>query len=233
MEFLTLDIGGVLLAIVFGIMLIGLGLGLGYFFLVCMLFFLVLSAIVTYTGYRYKKRSGLGQESRGIRNVLANGIPPLAMAAIFYGAIRLDNGTIALLAAIGFVAAVAGITADKFNSEIGVLNGKPRMIFTMKRVSKGTSGGVTLLGTVAGIIGAAVVALLVLTIAPTLALYKSAYRFGTEKAVAAIVVGGFIGSVVDTMAGYFEEHGIGNKFTSNFLCGIVAGLAAMAVFAIA
>ena len=128
---------------------------------------------------------------------------------------------------------MAGITADKFNSEIGVLSrDKPRMIFTMKKVKKGTSGGVSLLGTFAGLIGALIVALLSLVIAPRLFLFRSAYPFGDERAILAITIAGFAGGIVDSMLGYYEERRFGNKYTSNFICGVVAGFLAMAIFVI-
>ena len=43
---------------------------------------------------------------------------------------------LAVLCIIGFVASVAAITADKFESEIGIFDGMPRMIFTFKKAKK-------------------------------------------------------------------------------------------------
>ncbi len=233
MDFLTLDWGGIFLALVFVFLFLGFGLGLGYFFIFTMLVFLVLSAIVTYIDLRYKKGLGIGQDPRGVKNVIANGLPPIVMVVLFYAFSRMGNGTFALLSVIGFVASVAAITADKFNSEIGVLSRtRPRMIFTMRKVKKGTSGGLSPLGTFSGLIGALIISLLVVLIAANLLLFKSIYPFGIEKAIAAITIAGFIGSIVDSVLGYYEEKGIGNKFTSNFLCGVVAGFLAMLVFVV-
>ena len=47
----------------------------------------------------------------------------------------------------------------------------------------------------------------------------------------AVTIAGVMGSFADSALGYFEEKGIGNKYTSNFICGLVAGLASMALFA--
>ena len=44
-----------------------------------------------------------------------------------------------------------------------------------------------------------------------------------------IAISGLLGSVVDSVAGHFEEKGIGNKYTSNILCAIAAALIAYAV----
>jgi uncharacterized protein (TIGR00297 family) len=233
MDFLTLDWGGIALAVVLGVLFLFFGLNLGAFFLLAMLVFLILSAVVTYIDLKYKKALGIGQAPRSFRNVLANGLPPLVMAAIFYVSSITGSETFALLSLIGFLASIAAITADKFNSEIGVLSrDKPRMIFTLKKVKKGTSGAISPLGTFAGVIAALMISLLVILIAPRLFLFASKYPFGFEKAIASITIAGFIGGTIDSVLGYYEEKGIGNKYTSNFLCGLVAGFLAMAIFVI-
>ncbi len=229
MDFLTLDIGGIALAIILGTMFVALGLGIGYFFLLTMIVFLMLSAIVTWIGIRYKRRLGIGQSPRGIKNVLANGIPPMIMVIIFYIASNSGNTTLALFSVFGFLASVAAITADKFSSEIGVLNGMPRMIFTMKRVKKGTSGGISPLGLFAGLVASFLIALLILSVPSQLSLL-SASPVSAVKAVVGITLAGFVGNLVDSVLGYYEEKGIGNKFSSNFVCGIFAGILAIVLF---
>jgi uncharacterized protein (TIGR00297 family) len=62
---------------------------------------------------------------------------------------------------VGFAAALAAVNADTWATELGVLNPTaPRMITDLrKRVEKGTSGGVSLFGTLATLLGAAAIAL--------------------------------------------------------------------------
>jgi uncharacterized protein (TIGR00297 family) len=228
MDFLTLDIGGVLLAVILGLLIIFLGLGVGWLLLLVLLAFLVLSAIVTWVGMRSKKRLGLGQNPRGIWNVLANGMPPIIMAVLFYIFTKDGNSALAAFSVVGYVASVAGITADKFGSELGVLDGTPRMIFTMKKVKKGTSGGITAFGLIVGLLGAFAIALL-------MPLFSKVLAASGESILTALIVAtiaGFIGTLVDSALGYYEEKGIGNKFTSNFVCGVVAGIVAMAILAL-
>lgn len=231
MDFLTLNLKGALLALVFAAILLYLGGELGIYFLLAMLLFLVFSALATYIGYKNKEGIGLGQKPRGIANVLANGIPPLIMAFLFYIFYN-HSSTLALLSAIGFLASVAAITSDKFSSEIGVLGDVPRMIFTFEKVKKGTSGGVTWFGTFMGLVGAIAIGLIVLLVAKPLSSFTSTYSFTIAKGFASVVVGGFVGGIVDSVLGYYEEKGIGNKYTSNFVCGIVGGLFAMLLFII-
>src|SRR5690349_18892586 len=62
---------------------------------------------------------------------------------------------------IGFAASLAAVNADTWATELGVLNPTPpRMITDLrKRVEKGTSGGISLWGTFASLLGASIIAL--------------------------------------------------------------------------
>ena len=62
---------------------------------------------------------------------------------------------------VGFAASLAAVNADTWATELGVLNPtSPRMITDLrKRVEKGTSGGVSLFGTFASLLGASAIAL--------------------------------------------------------------------------
>jgi uncharacterized protein (TIGR00297 family) len=62
---------------------------------------------------------------------------------------------------VGFAASLAAVNADTWATELGVLNPTPPRLITNlgKRVEKGTSGGVSLFGTLASLLGASVVAL--------------------------------------------------------------------------
>ncbi len=233
MLFLTLDKKGFALAVTMGIALMLLGLGFGPFFILTMLLFLVLSAFVTKVGHDYKKRRfGIESDRRGVKNVLANGLPPLLAAIAFFAFAMTGTGRAQALCVIGFVASTAAITADKFESEIGILDGMPRMIFTLKKVKRGTSGGVTLLGLLSGILASLLVALMMVLIINQLqALYMASTPLASS-AVLSVLFGGFVGSVVDSMLGYYEEKGIGNKYTSNVLCGICGGLSGVLLFAL-
>jgi uncharacterized protein (TIGR00297 family) len=56
---------------------------------------------------------------------------------------------------IGFVGAMAAVNADTWATELGILNrGLPRLITNGKPVEKGTSGGISLLGTLSALAGA-------------------------------------------------------------------------------
>ncbi|MGI0134373.1 MAG: DUF92 domain-containing protein, partial [Candidatus Micrarchaeaceae archaeon] len=204
---------------------------IGYFFVLEMVAFLLLSAVVTRVGQGYKKVIGTYQKYRGIKNVIANGLPALAFAVVFYyGAV---NGlwNLAMLAVVGFTGSVAAISADKFESELGVFGGVPRMILHFRKVKRGTSGGMSVLGLVTGIFATMIIALLIITVMPQLGAIKSAYNPTQLALVASVILGGILGSIVDTLLGYFEEEGIGNKFTTNGFASLAGGILAILVFA--
>jgi len=62
---------------------------------------------------------------------------------------------------IGFAAALAAVNADTWSTELGVLNpSPPRLITNGKAVEKGTSGAISLYGTLAAVGGSALIAIL-------------------------------------------------------------------------
>jgi len=106
----------------------------------------VLTFAATKFGRAKKEARGLAEERRGRRasQVAAN----LGVAAIFAAAGGFG----------GAVAALAEATADTVSSEIGQAVGGQAVLLTTRRpVTAGTDGGVSLAGTVAGVLGAAVI----------------------------------------------------------------------------
>jgi len=92
-------------------------------------------------------------------------------------------------AALG-AGALAASASDTWATEIGTLVGaEPRSIVTLRRVSPGTSGGVTAAGTLAALAGAAFVAVVAWALRWPLAV------------VGAVLAGGVLGSTIDSVLG--------------------------------
>jgi uncharacterized protein (TIGR00297 family) len=200
------------------------------------------AAAVTLTRWRLPEKLLLTEGSlprtkeRNATQVLANGgvFVLLAFGATYTGRERLA------FAALG---ALAAASSDTWSTEIGMLfGGQPRLITTRKPVEPGMSGGVTLAGFGAALIGAAFVALLgAFSIA----------QHHRQLAIAA-AIGGFGGGLVDSLVGatlqsrrfcdrcrhwterrvhacgFRTRHGQGIAWMSNDavnLCGTVAGAA--------
>lgn len=184
-------------------------------FLIMLAFFIMGAGT---TKYRFERKTALGvAEShggvRGYFNVFANGLVSLC-GAILYGVTQ-DPIFIAL-----FLGSVACATSDTLASEVGVVGKTPRLITTFKEVPRGTNGGVTLIGEVAAVSGAIVIALLawVLNVAdPVL--------------VVVTVLSGFFGTNIDSLIGalYENKHLIGNAGT-NFFATLLSGIFGMAVY---
>ena len=127
-----------------------------------------------------------------------------------------------LLFALG-LAALAEAAADTVSSEIGqVLGGKPRMITTLRQVEPGADGAISLVGTLAGVAAAALVAL-----AGSLALSGGREMFLVAGA------GGIFGLFFDSLLGAtLERRGWLNNDAVNFLSTASAAAFALGLLAI-
>jgi uncharacterized protein (TIGR00297 family) len=193
--------------------------------LVPVLVVLVLTSLATRFGRRRKERLGTAerQHGRGAAQVAANlGVAALVMDPAVQSWLidthRFSSATLAPIPifAVG-LAALAEAAADTASSELGqVLGGQPRMLTTLRRVEPGTDGGVTLAGTTAGVIAAALVAG-----SGCLALHGEASMFAVSWA------GGVFGLFFDSLLGAtFERQGWLNNDGVNFLStASAAGLA--------
>jgi uncharacterized protein (TIGR00297 family) len=102
---------------------------------------------------------------------------------------------------IGFAAALAAVNADTWATELGVLNPTmPCMITDLrKRVEKGTSGGVSLLGTGAALCGSAVIALLAAWLFSFPSLFLPVFAIVTFAGLAGSLIDSFLGATVQAM----------------------------------
>jgi uncharacterized protein (TIGR00297 family) len=125
---------------------------------------------------------------RDIIQVYANGGIPLVFAILWYTS-NFSSGW--LYGA--FLASLAAATADTWETEIGSFSKKlPVNILTLKRVTKGYSGGISLIGTLGGLIGATTIALI--------AHFTSSVTL--DQATLGLIIGsGFLGSIVDSILG--------------------------------
>jgi uncharacterized protein (TIGR00297 family) len=144
---------------------------------------------------------------RDWQQVMANG-GLAALACTFY------YFTGASVWQLGFCITLAAANSDTWASEIGSMSkGKPFFIKTFKRVERGTSGAVSLLGTVAAVFGSLLIA-------------GTAYYLFTLslEGFYFILILGFVGNMVDTLLGAFVQAGYecpncGTKTEKEIHCG--------------
>lgn len=174
----ALDLLGSIFMIIMGVIII---FAAGVNWLLLIFLFLILGVAFTRYKHDYKKEIGVYEGTRTIKNVVSNGIVAFVMAAF---------GNYA-----GFIGSIATATADTMASEVGVVT-TPRLITNFKKVPPGTDGGISVLGTFAGIIGAGLIGL-------------AAYILGVYpdlvKTMEIAIIAGTFGCFVDSILGAVLE----------------------------
>lgn len=150
-------------------------------------FFALASALSRLGRARKRDAEALAEKGgrRDAGQVVANG----GVAGSLLAATVFADGTGLLY--VGFLGALAAAAADTWATEIGTLVGGPtRRLGLGRRVPPGTSGGMSVGGTVGAVLGAASVAV-------------TALPFGalTASGAAAVAAAGVLGSVADTLLG--------------------------------
>ncbi len=185
----SLNKSGAAAAAVVGTIIFGIG---GWQWAILLLTFFITSSGLSRA---FKKRKeGLSEKfskghERDAGQVFGNGGLATLFAALhaFYPE--------SILPWIGFAASLAAVNADTWATELGVLNPTPPRLITSlrQRVEKGTSGGISLWGTGASLLGSAVIAVLAVLLSPTDALNAAHWLL--------ITVAGLIGSLLDSLLG--------------------------------
>ncbi|WP_251551380.1 DUF92 domain-containing protein [Neobacillus muris] len=188
-HFKFLDKSGAIAAMAVGIsILIGIGLrGL----LLLGIFFTTSSYWSIYkksAKHRMEEKLAKGS-TRDWRQVAANGGAASLYSILYY----FDHNPVWF---IGFAVSLASANSDTWASEIGSLSKRePIFIKTMKPVERGTSGAVSLLGSIAALAGSLLIA------------FISYWLFSLTFFVSlAIFIFGYIGNVIDTLIGAFYQQ---------------------------
>jgi len=186
------------------------GAGFGAFVVLVSVF--VLTWISTRFGYRRKQKLGTAEklDGRTALQVLAN----LAVAAGCAGLFALTGKAVFLVAMSG---ALSEAAADTVSSELGqARSAKARLITTWEEVAAGTDGGVSWIGTLAGIAAAGVVSFVCVSagLVPLRWLGIS-----TIAAVTGMIADSFLGALL-------ERRKVLNNDAVNFLGTLVAACVA-------
>ncbi len=184
----ALDIFGTAVMIIMGVVII---FSAGPNWLLLIVLFLIMTLLATRYSKKYKRSLGQFEGRRTSKNVISNGVVACFMAAF---------GGYYLPFVGGFIGAIATATADTLASEIGVLDAHPRLITTFQSVDPGTNGAVSVLGTVVGIVGAAIIGI-------------AAFLLGIvphpESAIIVSIISGTFGCFIDSILGaVFENRGL-------------------------
>ena len=181
----SLNTSGAFAATIVGAIVFGLG-GLQWAILL-LIFFITSSAL----SRLFKKRKlGLDEKfskghQRDAGQVFGNG--GLATAFVLVHALYPESS----IGWVGFAAALAAVNADTWATELGVLNPHPPRLITKLNhvVEKGTSGGISLFGTLASLAGAFVIAL------------PASFFINNWSLIPIITLAGLFGSLCDSFIG--------------------------------
>lgn len=181
----ALSISGAVAAFVMGVSFVFFGEPI--WFTLLLTFFISASFWSTFKKHTKQKREAEKQyEKSGKRDawqVFANGGIGMLLCIVSYF-------YYSELLLIVFVMVMAIVNADTWATEIGGLSRQqPRHIITGKKVEAGTSGGITILGTVAALAGAALIGIVA-------ALFTQQWKY-----VLVAVLAGIVGCMLDSLLG--------------------------------
>ncbi len=186
----SLSRSGAYAAVLVGALIFGLG---GWQWAIILLTFFISSSALTRSFA--KRKSSLNEKfekggQRDAAQVLANG----AVASLFAGLhFFFPAATWPWLA---FSASMAAVNADTWATELGVLNPTPpRLITNGKLVDKGSSGAISLYGTLSALAGAALIAILAAALNPSAQPALFTYHF------LLISLCGLLGALFDSLLG--------------------------------
>ncbi|HET6594841.1 MAG TPA: DUF92 domain-containing protein [Anaerolineales bacterium] len=191
----SLSTSGAIAATVVGTITFGIG---GWQWAVLLLTFFITSSGLSRL---FKKRkAGLDEKfskgnQRDAGQVFGNG-----GLATFFAALHAFYPE-SILPWLGFAASLAAVNADTWATELGVLHPtSPRMITDLsKRVEKGTSGGISFLGTLASLSGSAIIALPAVLLSPPNALSTNYFLLITLAGLAGSLFDSLLGATVQAM----------------------------------
>lgn len=203
----SLDKEGIIAGIIIGLITFILG-GIELF-LVMVAFFVIAESATRLARSKFGEKHG----KRTTGNILGNA--GAAMLALIICRLLL------IVNPIAFFGSIATALADTVSSEIGLLSGsEPRLITRLRqKVPAGTDGGITLLGTAAGLAGALIISLI--------------YYWMTSdiRVIWIITIAGFCGTLADSFLGaLFERRKLLGNTSVNFLASGVGAVMAYALF---
>ncbi|QEC67479.1 DUF92 domain-containing protein [Panacibacter ginsenosidivorans] len=227
---LIVIITGVLLSIIFKKLTIHAALtgaiiawfvfiGTGYTGVIMMTSFFILGTAATLWKIKAKQQLGLAEINKGKRTapqVIANaGIA--ALLSIIIWLYPLQKELVSLMIAAVFSSA----TADTLSSELGNIYGsKFYNIITFKEDQRGLNGVVSIEGTLIGLAGSSIIAII----------YAIGFDW-TNKYILLIIVAGTTGNLADSLLGATAERKflLGNN-TVNFLNTFTAAITALLLY---
>ena len=183
--------------------------------------YLLFGSIVTKIGYKFKIEQGIAEKRggrRGPENVWGS-----AASGLFLAMMTKFNAANVFLLKVGFAASFAAKLADTFGSEIGKRFGKDTYLITsLKKVERGTEGGISLEGTLASIFGSIVMTFIMLCLS----------IISTKSQFIIVAVSGFLATLSESIIGakFQNKYKLSNEIVNAMQTSIASVFAIFALF---
>ena len=167
--------------------------------------YLLFGSLVTKIGFKFKKEKGIAEKrggKRGPENVWGSAATGLFLAIMT----QLNTANI-MMFKIGFAASFSAKLADTFGSEIGKRFGKDTYLITsLKKVERGTEGGISLEGTLASVLGSIFMAFIMLRLS----------LISTKSHFIIVAVSGFLATLFESIIGarFQNKYKLSNEFVN-------------------
>lgn len=198
------------------LLIIGILGGLDW--LLMLVVFAAIGFIVTKIAFGKKKEKGVQEGKsgeRGWKNIIGVALAP-AIVSILNFTIPNHHDLMSVI----YLSTIAVAASDTVASEIGVRDPKTWLITNFKRVTAGTNGGISVLGSSVSFIAAVVVSIVGWAI-----LFRDLSWFLLIPAFA-----GMVGNLLDSLFGATIEDRYITKYTNNFMTGLLGGLVAALIY---
>jgi len=182
--------------------------------------YLLFGSLVTKIGYKFKKEQGIAEKRggrRGPENVWGSAATGLFLAMMTK--FNLDNE---VLFKVGFAASFSAKLADTFGSEIGKRFGKDTYLITsLKKVKRGTEGGISLEGTLASVLGSIFMTFIMLRLS----------IISTKSHFIIVAVSGFLATISESIIGakFQNKYKLSNEMVNAIQTSIASVFAIFAL----
>ena len=184
----SLNRSGAIAATIIGTFIYAMG---SYIVFTLLILFFISSSVIT----KIKQESKEEKDGRNFIQVLANSLAALIFSIIYF---YTKQEIFMVVAAIG----IAASTSDTWASEIGKTSkGKNVSILNFRQIPKGESGGISLKGTIASILGSLLIAFVFILLLG----FKTEFTRILLYYLLMIGLGGFLGCILDSYLGIFIQ----------------------------
>ena len=183
---------------------------------ISVVFYLLFGSLVTKVGYKFKKEKGIAEKRggrRGPENVWGSAATGLFL--VMMSKLNLAN---LVFYKIGFAASFSAKLADTFGSEIGKrFGGDTYLITSLKKVERGTEGGISFEGTLASLLGSIFMAFIMLCLSIV----------STKDQFIIVIISGFFATIIESIIGekYQNKYKLSNEIVNAIQTSISALLA--------